>query len=97
MRPGTDFMTVIADFDLHPEAILWRAGSPREVMASKTGIELMIPFTPFILSGGLSPLKDAPERLLPLYLERWSDQILRFTTEPGVPESPLPLDLPSPP
>lgn len=91
MKPGTDFMTVMADFDLHPDAVLWRAEPPVQIRSLGSTIELTVPFTPYILQNGLEPDRRSgrePE-LHKLYLEQWDDTVLRLTTAPGPVDSPM--------
>lgn len=79
----------MADFDQHPDAILWRAGSPEQVTPSETGIRLVIPFRPFGLSQGLVMIPGLDQRNISLTLELWGDETIRLTTRPQLTESPM--------
>ncbi|MDA3955657.1 alpha-xylosidase [Oceanispirochaeta sp.] len=79
MKQVNDFMADMADFDIHPEAVLWRAGSPRQVLSTPGGaVEIQFPFMPYILKGSLIPQEGETENLKAFTLEAWGDDILHF-------------------
>lgn len=80
-------MTVMLDFDQHPHAIVWRAGSPVNVSLEENRVRIDIPFRPFALTEGLQPLEDSAPEVIPVYLELWGDAVVRLTTNPGIPLS----------
>jgi len=41
MKQGNDFMADMVDFDIYPDAILWRAGSPLEITEQEGTIQLL--------------------------------------------------------
>ena len=82
-------MTVMADYDLHPDAILWRAGSPVDITPSDTGVMLEVPFTPFTMAEGLVPAAERSPVIRPLYLEVWGEEMIRLTTRTMYEDSPM--------
>jgi alpha-D-xyloside xylohydrolase len=53
MHPGRDFMTDIAEFDIHPKRILWRAEYPRGARKDGDAVVLDVPFRAYKLAGNL--------------------------------------------
>jgi alpha-D-xyloside xylohydrolase len=89
MKQGTDFMTEMADMDLYPDSIIWRAGSPLSVAKGTRGIEMDVPFHPFEMKAGLTACEGLKAEVRRIFLELLGSSILRFTTFPGKAESPM--------
>lgn len=53
MHPGRDFMTDIAEFDLHPKRILWRAEFPTSIRSDGDAVIFTVPFRAYKLEGNL--------------------------------------------
>ena len=53
MNPGRDFMTDIAEFDIHPKRILWRAEFPVSSHSDGDAVVFEVPFRAYILDGNL--------------------------------------------
>lgn len=80
MKQINDFMAEMADFDIYPETILWRAGSPLEITEKGGDIILEIPFSPYRLRGNLQAANDLEKEIKTFSLQAFGDEILRLTT-----------------
>ncbi|MDC7126623.1 MAG: alpha-xylosidase [Spirochaetales bacterium] len=79
MKHSNDFMEVVADLDLNPETLIWRAGSPVKAEKSSKSINLDIPYTPFKFEAGLMPDKGLKPEIKKLNIRLYSGNILRVS------------------
>ncbi|GAB1484650.1 alpha-xylosidase [Treponema sp.] len=78
MQNGRDFMTDIAEFDLYPQRLLWRAEFPSAV--KKEGAELVfsLPFRAYHLDGDLKITTELPLRSHDLRIGALANGALRL-------------------
>jgi len=79
MKQFNDFMADMADFDTHPDAVMWRAGSPLKVTPAPEGaLEVQIPFSPFVVKGNFCPQEGRVAEIRTFTLQAWGKSILQF-------------------
>ncbi|MDC7233653.1 MAG: glycoside hydrolase family 31 protein [Spirochaetales bacterium] len=88
MKQLNDFLTDMADLDLHPEALIWRAGSPASMEAAGGILTMEIPFYPYSLQGSLQPVSGRPAETYTVNLSCPDDEILHLYTK-HVSQSPM--------
>jgi alpha-D-xyloside xylohydrolase len=77
MQAGRDFMTDIAEFDLHPDRLLWRAGYPTGGRIEGGAAVLDVPFRAYRLAGDLKAA-GLPDRSHQLRVEALDNGALRL-------------------
>ena len=82
MKQGNDFMADMVDFDIYPDTVLWRAGSPLVITEQEGTVVLKIPFSPYRLSGNLQPALNRKPEIKIFYLQAFGHEVLRLTTCP---------------
>ncbi|MBF9017552.1 MULTISPECIES: TIM-barrel domain-containing protein [unclassified Oceanispirochaeta] len=95
MKQLNDFLTDMADLEVHPEAVIWRAGSAVKVQEADGLVEIHIPFSAFSLQGNLKPVEAASPEIRVIKLSCPEDEILHLFTshDPGSPMLSLHKDL----
>lgn len=78
MQPGTDFMTDIAEFDLHPGRLLWRAEFPEAPRFEAGAAIFSVPFRAYRLQGALVAAPEEGLRRHDLRLEYLEGGMLRL-------------------
>ena len=86
MQNGRDFMTDIAEFDLHPARLLWRAEFPLSARTDGSAVVFSVPFRAYRLEGDLKAEGALPLRTHELRAEALEGGTLRLGIDFGIAE-----------